>query len=77
MVWVKIPLQTIKNCPDVEDLIFVVPWGISVSLSLRQCLVHSRCSVSVALVNDKRYHLLSTCYISSITQGTCHEVLGV
>lgn len=34
MVWVKTPLQTIKNRPEGKNVTFVIPWGVSVSLSL-------------------------------------------
>lgn len=49
MTWAKIPLQGIEN----EDLFgceepdICLPSGISVTLSFRQGLVQSRCSVSV------------------------------
>lgn len=43
MMWLKILLRTIGNCPDVKHLVFIILWGICVALSLRQYLIQSGC----------------------------------
>lgn len=74
MVWVKIHLQTNQELSRCEEFDNCHPMGLF-CIPVPQCLVQSRCSLSVESMKNNRYHLLSTCYILSITQGTCCEVL--